>query len=135
MFAPLQSPHPKPHANMNNGSMSIIAYFPKQRKEVFIMKTEKELMYEDATHDCSIELDKGIKALEELLNSYSWNIEPTAEKALKYGKSTKRNDCTLDEKMSYTLLSEYDRIIWLLQVAHDYCYNAYEQLNNLVEHE
>ena len=99
------------------------------------MKTENFFDYEETINESYLELKKGYMAIEEFLNSYSWDIEPTPQKALKYACSTNHNEYTLDEEMSYRLLAEYNKMIWLIQIASDYCYNATQALEKALEYE
>lgn len=99
------------------------------------MKTENFFDYEETINESYLNLEKGYMALQDFLDTYSWNIEPSLQKALKYGNSTHSSDCTLDEKMSYRLLAEYNKMMWLIQVASDYCFNASESLKEALEHD
>ena len=36
--------------------------------------------------------------------------------------------CTFDEKLSYKLYSEYDKMMMMVHIALDYCYNAFKLL-------
>lgn len=85
-------------------------------------KTEYEL--EEIIDNANVDLDKAIRALEEFEASYDWEVYPSADKANKYGSYTNREDCPKDEEISWKLLYEYDRIRWLIQIAHDYLLSA-----------
>lgn len=89
-------------------------------------KTEYEL--EEIIDDADVDLHKAIMALEEFIDVYDWDVKPTADKANKYGLSTNRENCSKDEEISWKLLAEYDKIKWLIQIAHDYCWNASKAL-------
>lgn len=89
-------------------------------------KTEYEL--EEIINDADVDLYKAIMALEEFINVYDWDVEPTTDKANKYGSSTNRENCSKDEEISWKLLTEYDKIKWLIQIAHDYCWSASKAL-------
>ena len=99
------------------------------------MKTEKFFDYEETMNKSYLALEKEDMALQDFLDTYSANIEPTPQKALKFANSTHSSDCAYDEKMSYKLLVEYDKMMWLIQVASDYCFNASESLKEALEHD
>ena len=86
-------------------------------------KTELEL--EDIIYEADTELNKAIMALDEFIDSYAYEVRPDADKAKKFGSSAGgRENCAMDEEISWKLLIEYDRIKWLIQVAKDYCYKC-----------
>ena len=93
----------------------------------------KELdMINDISTNCA-ELERGFKALEELVDCYDYAVQPTAEKALEYMNVIDSKERTKDREISYKLLSEYDRIMWLIHVALDYSYEAYANLKKHYE--
>lgn len=93
----------------------------------------KELdMINDISTNCA-ELERGIKALEELVDCYDYAVQPTAEKALECMNVIDSKERTKDKEISYKLLSEYDRIMWLIHVALDYSYEAYANLKKHYE--
>lgn len=94
------------------------------------MMTTKELSLLNTMHVSSAELDMALQAMNELINDYDWNITPNASKAIKYGTSigAEKENCSFEYKMSWKWITEYKRIIWLMKVARDYCYNALQIL-------
>ena len=88
----------------------------------------KEYELIDKISEASVNLSKALMALEEFTGTYSWDIEPTPDKAKSYGSSCDPENSPKDEEISYRLLADYQKILWLVDVAHDYCWNASKAL-------
>ena len=98
------------------------------------MQNKKLYDYEEAIYLSYVELKKGYMALNDFLSDYHWDVQPTAKKAIKYGNTINPDkECSLDEKISYRLLTDYERMMWLVEVARDYCSNVCDTLNNALE--
>lgn len=84
--------------------------------------------YEDIIDDNIVDLEKAHMAIRTLLDEYDWNYEPDAYKAIKYGNSTNaREKCSNEEQFSWKYLQDYKKIMFLIKVANDYCYAAFER--------
>lgn len=90
------------------------------------MKT-KELQLQEAMEDSVYELEKAKMAIREIIEDYGcYDAKLSPEKALKYRSAIgdELKACTMDEKLSDLFLSDYSRIMWLVEVIMDYCNNA-----------
>ena len=96
--------------------------------------SDKELQLFDAISDNVYDLEHAKMALNEILNSFRWNYYPDARKALKYGE-TVHADEQLDEdaKRSWEYVNGYEKIMFLVETARDYCHNAIGVCNNAIE--
>lgn len=101
-------------------------------KEIEAQLKEKIYQYESIITENLCDLEKAHMALNELLNEYEWNYEPTAQKALKYGSALSGDIVKSDKEaeFSYKYLNDYKKIIWLISIARDYCHSALESCNN-----
>ena len=98
------------------------------------MNTNKEYDLNEIIYDSTNELDKATFMLDDFLNTYDWNIKPTPEKAIKYGRSLPAGEgCTRDEELSHRLYLEYDKMMKMVRIARDYCYNALDFLEQKEE--
>lgn len=97
-------------------------------EENFI-NTNKEYKLNGIIDDSMNELEKATFMLDDFMDIYEWNVRPTPEKAIKYGRTMNPSEkCTFDEKLSYKLYSEYDKMMMMVHIARDYCYNAFKLL-------
>lgn len=100
------------------------------------MTTSKECEINNNTmYDCYIELEKAIGALDNFVNNYDYNVNPTPRGAIKYGTATNetRKECTLDDEVAFKILCEYQNMMWFIHVARDYCDNAIKPLRKEFE--
>lgn len=85
--------------------------------------TKSDIDMNDNVYD----LEQAIMALEEIINSYEWDFEPDARKALEYSTTVKpKENCDKDAELSWLYLRGYKKIMWLVRVAKDYCWNIFE---------
>lgn len=77
--------------------------------------------YECLVMDNIYNLEKADMALNELLNEYQWDYEPSAYDAIKFGSAIGGIGCTEKEKRSWNYIEGYKKIMWLVSVARDYC--------------
>lgn len=80
--------------------------------------------YEGLVMDNIYNLEKASMALNELLNEYEWDCEPSAYDAIKFGNAIGGRGCTEEEKHSWRYIDGYRKIMWLVSVARDYCFSA-----------
>ncbi len=122
------------HANEFKGYANY-SILPVRTKGRITMSTNKEIELNDTMYDCYTELEKAIFAIDNFLDIYDHRVEPTAEKAIKYGRSigSERESCTLDDKISYKILHEYNNMMLFIRVARDYCNNAIEPIKKEFE--
>lgn len=98
------------------------------------MNTNKEYDLNEIIFDGMNELDKATFMLDDFIDIYEWNVKPTPEKAIKYGNTINASEKrTFDEELSYKLYSEYDKMMMMIRIARDYCYNAIELLKQKEE--
>lgn len=80
--------------------------------------------------ESSIKLEKAKMALRQLLDEYEWDYEPSAEKALYYGRAIpgqrKKDEYA---KKSWSYIYDYKKIMWLINIAYDYCNSALDDIN------
>lgn len=102
-------------------------------KEMKAQLEEKIYQYESIITDNLCDLEKAHMALNELLNEYEWEYEPTAQKALEYGSAMGKEvyKCDKEAKFSYKYLNDYKKIMWLVSIARDYCYLALKSCNDV----
>lgn len=94
--------------------------------------SEKEMQLYDSISENTYDLEKAKMALNEILNTYLWSYKPDAEKALEYGNTVNANKyCDEDAKRSWEYIYGYDKIMWLVTVARDYCHNAIERCEKI----
>lgn len=87
--------------------------------------SRKEIQLYDAISDNTYDLEHAEMALSEILNTYQRPYKPDARKALEYGNTVHANECCdEDAKHSWEYIYGYDKIMWLVSVARDYCRNA-----------
>ena len=80
--------------------------------------------------NASIKLENAGMALRELLENYEWAHEPSAEKALYYGNTIpEHREEDEDAERSWLYIYDYRKIMWLINVAFDYCYSALDYVN------
>lgn len=93
---------------------------------------EEVRQYEEVIMDNLCDLEKAKMALNDLLDTYNWNYEPTIQKALEYGTAAREEaeKCSDEAKMSWKYMYDYKKIMWLVSVARDYCNSALESCNN-----
>ena len=91
--------------------------------------------YEGILYDSSVSIEKAVFALNELLDKYEWNYEPTAQKAMEYGSAVGKmiSECSDEAKLSWEYINDYKKIMWLINVARDYCYLILDKCNNVME--
>lgn len=92
------------------------------------MSCSREYKLGEIIDESIVDLKKATMALQEFVDEYDWDVEPTADKAKKFILHTDARKCPKDEEISWKLLAEYDKIKWLVHVALDYCWNASEIL-------
>ncbi len=82
--------------------------------------------YESLVMDNIYNLEKASMALDQLLDEYQWDYEPSAYDAIKFGRAVGNNraECTDNEKRSWNYIEGYKKIMWLVGVARDYCFSA-----------
>ena len=91
----------------------------------------KTIDYEDILNDNFYNLEKASMALNELLNTYEWNYTPDARKALEYSATVHPDKfCDDEAKRSWEYIVGYNKIMWLISVARDYCIIALESCEN-----
>lgn len=89
---------------------------------------------EDVITENMVSLGKAQMALDMLLQEYQFEYEPDAQKALKYGNAVHaEKECTNEERFSYKYLRDYKKIMYLVQIASDYCYSALESCRCVYE--
>lgn len=83
-----------------------------------------ELDYESLISDNICNLKKASMALNQLLDEYQYDYVPSAYEAVRYGKATGKevSMCTDSEKHSWQYINGYEKIMWLVSVARDYCF-------------
>lgn len=88
--------------------------------------------YDGLVMDNIYNLENASMALNELLDTYQWDYEPSAYDAIKYGNTvgSKLEKCTKEEKHSWEYITDYKKIMWLISVARDYCYLALTDFEN-----
>lgn len=102
-------------------------------------ETEKELQeklykYESLVNCNILNVKNTYMAIQDLLNTYEYDVKVSARKALEYDTTVRPDEhFGLDAKISSKFINDYDRIMWLLNVACDYCYEAMENLDNAYE--
>ena len=80
--------------------------------------------------ESSIKLEKARMALSQLLDNYDWAYEPSAEKALYYGNTIPgQREEDEDAERSWLYIYDYKKIMWLINVAYDYCNSALDDIN------
>lgn len=88
------------------------------------------LEYEELIAENLVDLEKAHMALDELLNQYQWDYEPSISKAAEYGNTVHADKyCDKEAKLSYQYIADYKKIMWLVSIARDYCYSAMESCN------
>lgn len=101
--------------------------------------SEKELQkevfqYEEVIDSNLADLEKAYMALSELLNEYHWDYEPDVRKAIEYGSTLHEDEnCDKKAKWSWEYINGYKKIMWLVSVAKDYCYEALESCNKALD--
>ena len=81
--------------------------------------------YDGLVMDNIYNLEKANMALNQLLDEYQWDCEPSAYDAIKFGNTVgARRECTDEEKHSWDYITGYRKIMWLVSVARDYCFSA-----------
>lgn len=94
------------------------------------MQTQTTLQYEQALTDNLADLEKAWMALNELLNEYEWVHLPDAKKAVEYGETVfAKENCSKEAEHSWKYIADYKKIMWLVNVARDYCCTAIENCN------
>lgn len=84
--------------------------------------------------NASIKLENAGMALRELLEKYEWAHEPSAEKALYYGNTIPgQREEDKDAERSWLYIYDYKKIMWLINVAYDYCNSALDYVNASLE--
>lgn len=87
--------------------------------------SRKEIQLYDAILDNTYDLEHAEMALSEILNAYQWDYKPDARKALEYGNTVNADEyCDEDARRSWEYIYGYDKIMWFVTVARDYCHNA-----------
>lgn len=105
--------------------------------ENFIMserevQLEREVShYEELVADNLVDLEKAHMALNELLNEYEWDYTPSASKAIQYGSTVPSANTDREAKLSWRYIEDYKKIMWLVNIARDYCYSALESCNKV----
>ena len=95
--------------------------------------SKKEIRLCDSIYDNIYNLEQARNALQELLDKYDWSYKPDARKALEYGNTVHADEyCDEDAKRSWKYIYGYDKIMWLVKVARDYCYEAIDICNNAI---
>lgn len=92
---------------------------------------KKLINCKDIAYEAIGSLDKAKMALEELMSSYYWDYEPSARDAVEYGSTLgKENKDDLGEKArwSWEYIEGYKKIMWLVDIAHDYCLLALDSV-------
>ncbi len=82
------------------------------------------LQYESLVADNLNDLEKAHMALDELLNTYLFDYEPDARKALEYGNTVGAEERDENARHSWYYINDYKKIMWLVRVARDYCHSA-----------
>lgn len=78
----------------------------------------------------SIKLEKAKMALGQLLDNYEWAHEPSARKAVYYGSTIpEQREEDDDAERSWLYIHDYRKIMWLINVAYDYCNSALDDIN------
>lgn len=84
-----------------------------------------EIEYEGIVGDNLVDLEKAHMALDELLNEYEWINPPDARKAMEYAQTVHPDEkCDEQAKNSWKYMADYRKIMWLVNIARDYCYSA-----------
>lgn len=95
--------------------------------------SRKEIRLYDAISDNTYDLEHAEMALSEILDAYQWDYKPDARKALEYGNTVHADEyCDEDARRSWEYIYGYDKIMWLVTVARDYCYEAIGVCNNAI---
>lgn len=80
--------------------------------------------------NASIKLENAGMALRELLENYEWVHEPSAKKAVYYGSAIpEQREEDEDAERSWLYIHDYRKIMWLINVAFDYCNSALDDIN------
>ena len=91
---------------------------------------EKIIEYENAVGDSAKDIEMATMALQELLNEYDWNYTPDARKAIEHG-STVGGSQDKVAQFSYKYIADYRKIMWLIQIAFDYCFLASKDIDSI----
>ena len=90
---------------------------------------QKEIFrYQDSVYDSFVDIEKATMALRELLNEYEWAYEPDARKAIEHSSTIGGSEDKVAQ-FSYKYIADYRKIMWLVNVALDYCCKVAEQIN------
>lgn len=81
----------------------------------------KIIDYENAVEDSVKDIEMATMALKELLNEYDWSYAPDARKAIEHASTVGGSQDEIAQ-FSYKYISDYRKIIWLIQIAFDYCF-------------
>lgn len=85
-----------------------------------------------AITDALVKLEKCEQALFEIIDNFDSVNNPTPEAAL-VAKTKDLSQCTNEEKFSFEYYNEYSKLMWLANVAFDYCHGALRKINGLIE--
>lgn len=94
--------------------------------------SDRILKLENSFFDASCDLEKAKMALGEL-RQYDWSHKPDPAKAIEYMETTekeKRDALGEDAEHSFEYIFDYKRIMWLVEVALDYCCSALDRIDN-----
>lgn len=97
------------------------------------MEQQTLLQYEDTIINNLADLQKAHMALDELLDEYEWQQLPDARKAVEYGATVNAKErCDIEAERSWKYIADYKKIMWLVNVARDYCSVAIENCNKVL---
>lgn len=81
------------------------------------------LCMSDLILDTNTTLKKAFMALSEIIDSYDWDLDDVyiPEASLLYGKGLDQSE---KAKHAFEYATGYKRVMWLVHIAFDYCYEA-----------
>lgn len=90
--------------------------------------------YEGIIADNLVELDKMYMAIQEILDTYEHNYIPETGKAYEYANTVHAEaTCSNEAKWAWEYMCGYKKIMWLANVARDYCYLAIKNCENVYQ--
>lgn len=95
--------------------------------------TKRELDLEDTIYRNLYDLNQALMALDSITDKYEWDYEPDARKASEYGGTVNSDKfCDAEAKRSWEYVVGYKTIMFLVNVARDYCRNISDECEQAI---
>ena len=99
--------------------------------------TETEIVYNDAISESKISIEKALGAFDELID-YEWDVDyltvNDAVKCFNTPPELRETECSVSERVAFNLIKDYKRIVWLINVARDYCVSCSKELQKALDY-